>query len=117
MNHTIKYNDKFYNTFKIDGHVIDLEYNCTSVIKIWYQYNNNKNMTYLFYDLENKTFTGGNIDRLFTSRQKKMLLKKLQVFSKKIILDFINNIYNNNFTLTDENIFQIEKMKRKMSII
>lgn len=117
MNHTIRYNDKFYNTFKIDSHVIDLEYNCTSVIKICYQYNNNKNITYLFYNLDNKNFTEGNINRLFTSRQRKMLLKKLQLFSEKIILDFINNIYNNNFTLTDENIFQIEKIKRKMSIV
>lgn len=117
MNHTIKYNNKFYNTFKIDNHIIDLEYNNTNVIKLWYQYNNNKSMMYFFYDLENKTFTACNIDRIFTSRQKKILLKKLQLFTNKIIIEFINNIYNNNFTLTDENIYQIEKIKDKLLIV
>lgn len=113
-----KWNDgAFTSTCKIDNHIIDLEYKCTSVIKIWYQYNNNMDKTFIFYDLKDKKFTCNNIDNLFTDRQKKILYKHLKNFSKNIIIDFINNIYDNNFTLTDKNIIDIENIKNKLAII
>lgn len=110
-------NNSFMQYNRIDAHNVDFEYNNTSVIKIWYQYNNNMDQTSILYDLENKKFIAGNVDRLFTKRQKKILYKQLNNFTRSIILHYINIINKNHFVYTDQDLVFIENLKNKLSII
>ena len=109
-------NGTFCKDEKIDNHMIGFEYCNQSFIKIWYCYNSNMDQTFLYYDLKEKNFTK-NVDRIFTARQKKILLKKLEAFSKDIILHYINIINDRHFTWTDHDLQFLETLKNKLCII
>lgn len=72
--------------FKIDNHILEIEFN-NNIFKIWYNYNNNTSSFSILYNPKEKNFFGfyGNINNIFTNRQKNILENKLQKLYKKHI--------------------------------
>lgn len=68
----------------IDNHIVELEYK-SNVVKVYFYYNNNLNCTDFLYDIEEKSFFAFSNNNFLTSRQEKLLKRKIEKFIKKLI--------------------------------
>ena len=67
-------------SYKIDGHSLEIETynNCSDISKIWWNYNNNMASIPILWNGEKKDFAYNSVDRILTSRQKKILLARIK---------------------------------------
>lgn len=101
--------------FRIDNHIIEIELN-NNIFKIWYNYNKNTSSFSILYDPKEKKFFGfyGNINNIFTNRQKNILENKLQKLYKKYLKSLIK--WKNKNILYSNIIYFYNELENKTNI-
>ena len=72
--------------FKIDNHIIEVELysNYLGICKIWYYYDNNWKSIDLYWNEEKNDFMYKSYNDFFTTRQKTILLNRINKINSKI---------------------------------
>lgn len=106
-----------YKEIKIDRHIIEIDLKNNDILKIWWNYKNNKKTTSFNYCYSSNCFYNFETEskNILTRRQKNILKNKCNKFLQEIFLQRI--LKYNDFVLSDEQLKQIEDIQEQNKIL